>query len=125
MTHVVNFAISTRGHTPGLNHFGFQADSADELSALKERALAAAGDEVLDQGDTTCCYANSNKHWTIDPQGLAWEHFQTMSEALEFGGESAKTESNTCCIPLSSAKAAAQDSACCVPTGKTTSGSCC
>ena len=33
----VNFAISTRGNTPGIDHLGFQTDSAEELAALKAR----------------------------------------------------------------------------------------
>jgi len=31
----VNFAISTRGKTPGLDHLGFQVDDASELAELK------------------------------------------------------------------------------------------
>ena len=34
----VNFAISTRGSTPGLDHLGIQTDDAAELAALKARA---------------------------------------------------------------------------------------
>jgi lactoylglutathione lyase len=47
---------------------GFQADEATELAELKQRAQA---DEIalLDEGETTCCYARSDKHWITDPQG--------------------------------------------------------
>ena len=37
---------------------------------------------VLDEGDTTCCYARSDKHWVTDPQGIAWEHFHTLATAF-------------------------------------------
>src|SRR5680860_1780496 len=37
----VNFAISTRGNKPGLDHLGFQVDDADELTELKGRAESA------------------------------------------------------------------------------------
>ena len=50
----VNFAISARGHALGVNHFGFQAEDTAELQVLKQRADAAAGDAVLDQGETAC-----------------------------------------------------------------------
>ena len=30
----VNFAISTRGNKPGLDHLGFQVDHAEELAVL-------------------------------------------------------------------------------------------
>ena len=34
----VNFAISTRGSKPGLDHLGFQVDSAEELVEMKAAA---------------------------------------------------------------------------------------
>lgn len=94
----INFAISTRGSQTGLDHFGFQVESTDELSAIRALAQAAAGEEVFDQGETQCCYANSNKHWTVDPQGLGWEHFQTLGAAVSYG-DNLKTDSGACCRP--------------------------
>jgi catechol 2,3-dioxygenase-like lactoylglutathione lyase family enzyme len=96
----VNFAISARGQATGVDHFGFQVDNAEELQALKKFAEAASGEKVLEQNDTTCCYANSEKHWTIDPQGLAWEHFHTLSEAKHFGSDAVEN-ANACCAPIS------------------------
>ena len=80
----VNFAISTRGqgHT-GLDHLGIQVDNEADLVALKSRA-EAADLSLVDEGATTCCYARSDKHWVIDPQGLAWEHFQTLGNIPVF-----------------------------------------
>lgn len=37
----INFAISTRGQQPGLDHLGFQVDDASELAELKARAQSA------------------------------------------------------------------------------------
>lgn len=94
----INFAISTRHTQLGVNHFGFQAENEQELAELKQRAQAAAGEAVLDQGATTCCYAKSDKHWTVDPSGFAWEHYLTMGEIKEFGVE-ANDSSVACCVP--------------------------
>ena len=52
----VNFAISTRGRQPGIDHLGIQTDDPAELAAMKARA-GAAEMAVLDEGETTCCYA--------------------------------------------------------------------
>ena len=114
----VNFAISSRGHATGVNHFGMQAESPEELADLKALADDASGGTTLDQGEAACCYAKSEKHWTIDPQGLAWEHFLTMSDAVAFG-EDTVTQSGACCIPLraSEASASAERGSCCVPQG--------
>lgn len=123
----VNFAISSRGHADGVNHFGMQAETAEELAGLKVLAQSASGDEVLDQGATACCYSNSDKHWTIDPQGIAWEHFLTMSDAETFGVDTA-TRSGACCVPLRPSQADAEKTggACCVPKeGAAPGAQCC
>jgi len=84
----INFAISTRGGKPGVDHLGFQTDSDEELVELKERARAADM-AVLDEGETACCYARSEKHWVTDPQGIAWEHFHTLDGIPTFNHDSA------------------------------------
>ena len=96
----INFAISTRGGKPGVDHLGIQTESAAELAALKARAQAADL-TLLDQGETTCCYARSEKHWVTDPQGIAWEHFHTLDSIPVFS-ETAKTasEAAACCATL-------------------------
>lgn len=123
----VNFAISTRGQTTGVDHFGFQVDNADELQALQKLAEAASDHQVLDQKEATCCYANSEKHWTIDPQGLAWEHFHTLSEAKHFGSEPTEG-ANACCAPISNKEAVkvqTMKSSCGPKTAITGANSCC
>ncbi|AOZ10533.1 ArsI/CadI family heavy metal resistance metalloenzyme [Cupriavidus malaysiensis] len=103
----VNFAISTRGTQAGLDHLGFQTDDAAELAELKTRA-EAADMALLDEGETTCCYARSEKHWITDPQGIAWEHFHTLGNVPVFG------ESRPAEAPAAAAAPAAE-SACCAP----------
>src|SRR5512133_2077112 len=79
----LNFAISARGGKPGVDHLGLQTDTDEELAELKARAWAA--DLTLaDEGETTCCYARSDKHWLVDPQGISWEHFRTLEDVEMF-----------------------------------------
>jgi predicted enzyme related to lactoylglutathione lyase len=66
----VNFAISTRGKQPGLDHLGIQVESQDELQEVYAR-LRSAGGNIIEQGQTSCCYAKSEKSWTDDPAGIA------------------------------------------------------
>jgi Glyoxalase/Bleomycin resistance protein/Dioxygenase superfamily len=80
----VNFAISTRGKQPGLDHLGIQAESKDELADVYA-GLRAAGARVLEQGETTCCYAASEKSWIEDPAGISWEAFFTHGESIDYG----------------------------------------
>lgn len=95
----LNFAISTRGSSQGVDHFGIQAESAEELAALKSQAEAASL-ALEDQGETSCCYARSEKHWITDPQGLAWEHFHTLGSIPVFGqtqSQDTQPEAAVCC----------------------------
>lgn len=104
----VNFAISTRGDKPGIGHLGIQAGTAQELDALKDNARHADL-TLLDEGETTCCYARSDKYWLTDPQGIAWEQFHTLDS-----------------IPVFSQPLAQEPGGCCVPAaGKAASRSCC
>ena len=90
----LNFAISTRGGVAGIDHLGLQTDDPAELATLKARA-AAAGAALLDEGQTTCCYARSEKHWVTDPTGIAWEHFHTLQNIPVF--REASAEATACC----------------------------
>lgn len=109
----VNFAISTRGHGhTGVDHLGIQVDNDADLLAMKTQAQAADL-SLIDEGATTCCYARSDKHWVIDPQGLPWEHFQTLGSIPVFREEAPAGQ----VIAGSSAEVdqTAQASACCTP----------
>ncbi|MDP1693484.1 MAG: ArsI/CadI family heavy metal resistance metalloenzyme [Burkholderiaceae bacterium] len=112
----VNFAISTRGHAAGIDHLGIQTDNADELASLRARAQAA--DLALtDEGQTTCCYARSEKHWITDPQGIAWEHFHTLANVPVFSESPKGDNAGACCTPATRgtpvAAAAETASRCC------------
>src|SRR5688572_33383140 len=102
----INFAISTRGSAAaGVDHLGFQTDNAGELAELKARATAADM-ALLDQGETSCCYARSEKHWVTDPQGIAWEHFHTLDNIPVFGEgtREAEAQASACCAPATRGK---------------------
>ena len=94
----INFAISTWSGKRGVDHLGFQTDDAAELAELKARAQAADM-ALLDEGETTCCYARSDKHWVTDPQGIAWEHFHTLDGIATFSEDSAGVpqQAGACC----------------------------
>jgi catechol 2,3-dioxygenase-like lactoylglutathione lyase family enzyme len=100
----INFAISQRGHSAGVNHLGFQVDSDDELKALRAQ-VEKADIAARDQADTACCYARSDKYWIEDPQGVAWETFHTLGTVPVYG-EEARGGKAACCIPLAQSKAA-------------------
>jgi predicted enzyme related to lactoylglutathione lyase len=113
----VNFAISTRGRQPGLDHLGIQVENSGELQEVYAR-LHKAGGDVIEQGATACCYAKSEKSWIDDPAGIAWETFLTTGESVDYGdgtGERAvrvaHEKQGACCVPQAAPVATA--SACC------------
>lgn len=96
----LNFAISTRVSTRGLDHVGLQVDDEVELAQLRER-ISAAGLQTVDDGETVCCYARSDKSWLHDPAGIAWEAYRTMEDAQIFNGREAAASASAaaCCVP--------------------------
>jgi predicted enzyme related to lactoylglutathione lyase len=114
----VNFAISTRGKEPGLDHLGIQVESKDELANVYAR-LRQAGGTIIEQGQTTCCYAKSEKSWIDDPAGISWETFFTTGESTQYGDGSGEREARVahqkvCCEPEAASQPMAQTaSACC------------
>jgi hypothetical protein len=82
----VNFAISQRAAKAGVDHLGIQAENGEELEDLGAR-LAQADVAVTAQKGVSCCYAKSDKYWTLDPQGIAWESFHTLDSVPVYGAE--------------------------------------
>lgn len=96
----VNFAISQSGGATGIEHLGIQTETAKELHEVYAR-LKQAERPVLKEGTTTCCYAESEKSWITDPQGLAWEMFLTTGKSTVYGRDPAleALHAPTCCTP--------------------------
>ena len=122
----VNFAISTGSGEAGISHLGIQAEDEGELAEIYER-LSLAERPIVEENDTTCCYARSDKQWTADPQGVPWETFFTHGEATVYGQSGALTKLgdasgglSTCgCAPAALTQPAAElapAEACCAPS---------
>jgi hypothetical protein len=112
----VNFAISTRGREPGLDHLGIQVESQEELLEVYGR-LRQAGSNIIEQGQTACCYAKSEKSWIDDPAGISWETFHTTGESIDYGDGTGEREARVahateraCGVPQAAPNEAA---ACC------------
>jgi catechol 2,3-dioxygenase-like lactoylglutathione lyase family enzyme len=114
----VNFAISSGDHArKGIEHLGIEVESGEELADVYDRLKAADG-PVLDEGQTTCCYAKSEKSWIADPDGVVWEAFFTNGESTVYGDSpelaklaTDKAAEGQCCAPVLTPAPAA--SGCC------------
>jgi hypothetical protein len=108
----VNFAISMRpGRVAGISHLGIQAEDETELAEVFDR-LSRAERPIVESKNATCCYAQSDKQWIADPQGVAWETFYTYGESTVYGeGSLAKLKEVSeaaCCAPSCCEPAAIQ-----------------
>jgi arsenate reductase len=66
--------------------------------------LHEASGDVIEQGQTNCCYARSEKSWIEDPAGIAWETFLTTGESTNYGDGSGERQGRiaqikACCAP--------------------------
>jgi catechol 2,3-dioxygenase-like lactoylglutathione lyase family enzyme len=104
----VNFAISQRGVAAGIEHLGIQVEDRAELEDVYTR-LKRADRTVLEEGKTTCCYAESEKSWIEDPQGIQWETFLTSAESTVYGHDSVRTAATE------ASEAACCGTSCCAP----------
>ncbi len=109
----VNFAITTRGQKKGLDHLGIQVEDEAELGEVYGR-LKTADARVIEEGATTCCYANSEKSWIFDPDSIAWETFLTLGESPVYGSDeiTPRDAESACCTPKQ-AESANSGSNCC------------
>ena len=99
----INFAISSRGRQTGLDHLGMQVESESELQQIQQ-ILRGAALPIVEQKQAACCYAESDKYWTIDPQGIPWEAFHSLKSIPVFGKDTdlPTEQSASCCSPKSS-----------------------
>ncbi|MXO67367.1 glyoxalase/bleomycin resistance/dioxygenase family protein [Altererythrobacter marinus] len=110
----VNFAISSGNAHKGVEHLGIQVEDAQELGEVFAR-LKAADRPLVEEGQTTCCYARSEKSWVADPQGVMWEAFLTTGESTVYGDTP----------DLAALSPGAADGACCAPALAPDAPRCC
>ncbi|MGB1885203.1 MAG: ArsI/CadI family heavy metal resistance metalloenzyme [Gammaproteobacteria bacterium] len=81
----LKLVLNERPNAPErLDHMGVEVFTAGEVAEAAER-LRATGVITLEQEDTTCCYANSEKVWATEPDGLDWEWYRVKSDSDTFG----------------------------------------
>ena len=90
----LNLAISQGRPESGktvAGHFGIQVESSEivrrELARVKDAGLA-----VREEMNHTCCYANQDKLWVVDPDGVEWEVYHLNYDTQEKDGKAA-----SCC----------------------------
>ena len=108
----LNLAISDgRGGSGGrVDHLGVQLGSRDEVLRQLER-VKAAGLSVREEIGVECCYANQDKFWATDPDGVEWELYVLNHDIEDAVAEGCGC--NTAPLTITSGLAAAKTTSCC------------
>ena len=95
----INLALSAgeAGAGKTVDHLGFQIETRDAVQALLDR-VKASGIEVREEMGSDCCYANQDKFWVRDPDGIEWEIYHLNYDLEDVAV--AVTNDATCCTPL-------------------------
>ena len=96
----INLALSAGQPHQGKNvdHLGFEVESRERVAELLTR-VKAAGLAVREEIGTDCCYANQDKFWVSDPDGIEWEVYHVNFDVDAEGLRSNETGGASCCPP--------------------------
>lgn len=87
--------IENRGSGGSINHLGVEVADTATVEAEQAR-LAALGHAVIEERDTTCCYARQDKFWVQDtPDAERWEIYTVLADAPV---DEAPAADATCCV---------------------------
>jgi catechol 2,3-dioxygenase-like lactoylglutathione lyase family enzyme len=90
----LNLAISQGAPSAGegsAHHLGIQVGSPEIVRRELER-VRGVGLPVRVERNVTCCYANQDKFWVVDPDGVEWEIYH-----LNFDTPEKQQESTAAC----------------------------
>jgi len=75
----VIFSLNVGGEPGKLSHLGIRygetGSVATEMLRVKQTDVP-----VLQQGETTCCYAKADKFWARDADGIPWEMYALLED---------------------------------------------
>jgi hypothetical protein len=105
----LNLALSPgrkdKGGRAALSHFGIQVDSRETVLSHLAR-VKAAGLYVREEMNVNCCYANQDKFWVQDPDGMEWEFYYLNFDLDQPAGEGKREvaiplpSATPCCSPV-------------------------
>jgi catechol 2,3-dioxygenase-like lactoylglutathione lyase family enzyme len=96
----INLALSAgqAHHGRNVDHLGFEVESRERVAELLARARVA-GLAVREEMGTDCCYANQDKFWVTDPDGIDWEIYHVNYDVDADGQRPEQQTGSACCPP--------------------------
>ncbi len=95
----INLALSAGDAGAGktVDHLGFQVETREAVRSLLER-VKASGLPAREEMGSDCCYANQDKFWVRDPDGVEWEIYHLNYDLEDVAIPNSPDA--TCCTPL-------------------------
>ena len=75
---------------------GIQVETEEELQEIYSN-IEKTNSVAREEGHMVCCYAQSEKSWIKDPQGVEWEAFHTYGESDVYKIAETECCDDTCC----------------------------
>jgi catechol 2,3-dioxygenase-like lactoylglutathione lyase family enzyme len=92
--------LENQGQGGSLNHLGVEVADTEAVDEAQRR-LAEFGLALVEERDTTCCYARQDKFWVEGtPDGERWEIYTVLEDSQTFWGEDrgdGSASADTCC----------------------------
>jgi catechol 2,3-dioxygenase-like lactoylglutathione lyase family enzyme len=93
---IISFVENKERVQQNFGHLGFQVEA---LAELNSRLAAAERTGLVTKVEigTNCCFANQDKFWVSDPDGVQWEVYYFHADA-EFNDPHFEEPAAACCI---------------------------
>jgi len=75
----VIFSLNIGGEPGTLSHLGIRYGDTGQVATEMVR-VKQTDVPLLQQGETTCCYAKADKFWVRDADGMPWEMYTLLED---------------------------------------------
>ncbi|MBT8196291.1 MAG: glyoxalase/bleomycin resistance/dioxygenase family protein [Bacteroidia bacterium] len=93
---IISFVQNKERVKENFGHLGFQVETKEELKSRMSTAEELNMVSLVEEG-TACCYAEQDKFWVSDPDGIQWEVYYFHKDVAFNDPKYASQDSTACC----------------------------
>lgn len=97
---IISFIENKERVQGNFGHLGFQVETKEEVERLLE---IARSQEIVSKEEigVSCCYAEQDKFWVNDPDGVQWEVYYFHKDVQFNDPQYEQNDASACCMPPS------------------------
>ena len=100
---IISFIENPERVQSNFGHVGIQVGTKEEM--MRRLELAKSQNIVsFEEIGTSCCYAEQDKFWVDDPNGIQWEIYYFHKDVEFNDPKYAQEDASQCCTPLERAE---------------------